>query len=72
MACRFVRKDDAAGRGARNQVGSPAKVISDEPTELPGEVGPLEDAELFDVGIGVAAAGELEVSTKERATLSEL
>jgi hypothetical protein len=36
-----------------------------------GDVGPLEDAELLDVEVGVAAGGELEVATEQCAAGGE-
>lgn len=68
----FVREDDAAGSGAGDDVRLAAEVVRDKGTELPGEVGPLEDAELFDVGVGVAAGRELEVAVEDGAAVGEL
>ena len=62
VAGSFIRKDDPAGRRPGNDCGLAPEVFGDLPTEFTGQIRPLQDAELLDVGVAVAPAGELEVS----------
>ena len=65
MPCRFVGEDDAASRRPGQEVRLSAEVAGDELAHLASDIGPLEDAELFDVSRGVAATGKLEVSAQD-------
>ena len=71
VASRLVAEDDAARGWPRHEVRLSAKVTRNHVAHLPRDVRPLEDAELFDVGIAVAAAGELEVPVENGATVGE-
>ena len=73
VAGRVEGEDHASGRRSRNERRVRlAEVLGDLRAELGGDVRPLEDAELLDVDVGVAAARELEVPAQDGPTRLEL
>lgn len=68
----LVAEDDATGCRPDDHGGARiAKVVGDAPAKLTCQVGPLEDAKLLDVGVGMAPAGELEMAAEQGAPLGE-
>ena len=69
----LVGEDHTPGCGANDDVDSPnrSSAVRHQPAQLGDALRPLQDLELLDVALGMAAALELEVALAVRARIAE-